>query len=203
MSPEALFSELLAPHCGGEICFRLVRYAELLERWSRRHNLVRYASREELVQRHILDSLAALPFLADRGRLLDIGSGAGFPGVPLMAARPGWTGVLLEPRQKRWAFLRLAVRELRLSADVERARFQDFGENSLWDAVTVRAIGNHGQILDWAQPRVSRGGQVLVWTTEGGEARLREAPALGWRVLSSSLPGLERGRLVRLKACST
>jgi 16S rRNA G527 N7-methylase RsmG len=118
-----------------------------------------------------------------------------------MAARPGWSGVLLEPRQKRWAFLRLAVRELGLSAEVDRARFQDFGGNEEWDALTVRAVGNHAQILDWAQPRVSAGGQVLVWTTEDGEAGLQEAR--GWRVLSSSLPGLERGRLVRLQPCST
>ncbi len=201
MSPEKLYAELLAPHCRGETLHRLVRYAELLERWSGRHNLVRYGSRRELVERHILDSLAAAPFLAENGRLLDVGSGAGLPGVPLLAARPAWSGVLLEPRQKRWAFLRLVVRELSLSARVDRLRLEDFCGSPPWEAITVRAVGNLTEILKWAHSRLSDDGQVVVWTTEDGEARLRERRR--WRVLSSSLPGLDRGRLVRLEPCST
>jgi 16S rRNA (guanine527-N7)-methyltransferase len=201
LSAEEPFVELLAPHCRNETCDRLVRYAELLERWSRRHNLVRYASRRELVERHLLDSLAAAPFLAESGRLLDVGSGAGLPGVPLLAARPGWTGVLLEPRQKRWAFLRLVIRELGLSAEVDRVRYQDMSGGARWNAITVRAVGDLAGILDWAQPRLCESGQVLAWTTQNGETGLRETP--GWRVLSSSLPGLDRGRLVRLQPCFT
>jgi len=201
LSPEEPFVELLAPHCRGETRDRLTRYAELLERWSQRHNLVRYSSRRELVERHLLDSLAAVPFLGKNGRLLDVGSGAGLPGVPILAARPGWTGVLLEPRQKRWAFLRLVIRELGLSAQVDRARYQDFVGVAAWDAISVRAVGDDVGVLGWARPRVSDGGQVLVWTTEKPETGLREVP--GWRVLSSSLPGLDRGRLVRLQPCST
>jgi len=201
LSTEAPFVELLAPHCCGETRDRLARYAELLERWSRRHNLVRYRSRRELVERHLLDSLAAAPFLAENGRLLDVGSGAGLPGVPLLAARPAWAGVLLEPRLKRWAFLRLVVRELGLSVEVDRARYQDLPGDATWNAITVRAVGDLVGILGWAQSRVCESGQVLVWTTDNGETGLRETP--GWRVLSSSLSGLDRGRLVRLQPCST
>jgi 16S rRNA (guanine527-N7)-methyltransferase len=201
LSTEAPFVDLLAPHCRGEALDRVARYAELLERWSRRHNLVRYSSRRELVGRHLVDSLAAAPFLGGSGRLLDVGSGAGLPGVPLLAACPGWSGVLLEPRQKRWAFLRLVVRELGLSAEVDRARYQDFVGDATWDAITARAVGDFEGVLDWARPRVSVGGQVVVWTTDDTEADLRETR--GWRVLSSSLPGLDRGRLVRFKPCFT
>lgn len=201
MSPEESFVELLAAHCGGEALRRLTRYAELLEKWSRRHNLVRYADRRELVERHLVDSLAAAPYLAESGRLLDVGSGAGFPGVPLLAARPGWSGVLLEPRQKRWAFLRLVVRELGLAAEVERARYQDVSGDARWDTITARAVGDFAGVLDWARPRVTANGQVVFWTTMEIEAGLRKAR--GWRVLSSSLPGLDRGRLVRLQPCFT
>jgi len=153
------------------------------------------------VERHLLDSLAAEPFLDWTGQLLDVGSGAGLPGVPLLVVRPEWGGVLLEPRQKRWAFLRLVVRELGLPARVERVRYQDFAGDRAWDAITVRAVGDHADLLDWARSRVSENGRALVWTTENGEAGLRVVP--GWRVLSSPLPGLDRGRLVRLQACST
>lgn len=201
MSGAAEFSDLLSPHAGGQELQRLKRYAELVERWSERHNLVRFSSREEFVRRHILDALAAAPLLRGSGRLLDIGSGAGLPGVPLLAVRPRWGGVLLEPRQKRWAFLRTVVRELRLEAEVVRARFQDLGEGPRFDLITARAVGGHERLLEWARGRLTEDGEVVIWTTVDGQAAL-EAVA-GWRVLSSQQPGLDSGRLARLQPCFT
>jgi 16S rRNA (guanine527-N7)-methyltransferase len=195
------FVDLLAPHAGGQALQRLARYAELVERWSERHNLVRFSSRDEFVQRHILDALAAAPLLKGSGRLLDVGSGAGLPGVPLLAVRPRWGGVLLEPRQKRWAFLRTVVRELGLEVDVARARFQDLGEGPRFDLITVRAVGGHEALLEWARGRLTEAGEVVIWTTVDGQAAL-EAVA-GWRVLSSQQPGLDCGRLARLQPCFT
>ncbi len=201
MSNEKSFRDLLAPHCGGATLDRLVCYAELLEKWSRRHNLVSYTGREELVTRHLLDSMAAAPLMGDRGRLLDVGSGAGLPGVPLLAACPGFSGVLLEPRQKRWAFLKLLIRELGLDAEAERARFQDLKNDRPWNAVTVRAVGHQREILDWAGSRLAADGAVFLWATEEAEVGLRGM--VNWRMLSSPLPGLDRGRLIRLQPCFT
>jgi len=201
MSNEKSFRDLLAPHCGGATLNRLVCYAELLEKWSRRHNLVSYTGREELVTRHLLDSMAAAPLMGDRGRLMDVGSGAGLPGVPLLAACPGFSGVLLEPRQKRWAFLKRVIRELGLDAEAERARFQDLKNDRPWNAVTVRAVGNQREILDWAGSRLAADGAVFLWATEEAEVGLRGM--VNWRMLSSPLPGLDRGRLIRLQPCFT
>ncbi len=201
MSVAPGFVELLAPHARGRALERLTLYAELLERWSGRHNLVRFSSREELVERHIVDALAAAPLLEGGGRLLDIGSGAGLPGVPLLAARPGWRGVLLEPRQKRWAFLRTVVRELDLSAQVVRSRHQELPRGPLFDRVTIRAVGDHPALLAWARGRLAAGGEVLLWTTVDGLAEIEGVE--GWRVLSSQLPGLDCGRLARLQPCFT
>lgn len=201
MSGGVDYSSLLAAHAGGAGLQRLVRYAELLERWSERHNLVCFSSREELVERHILDSLAAAPLLDDSGRLLDVGSGAGLPGVPLLAVRPLWSGVLLEPRQKRWAFLRTAVRELQLEAEVARSRYQELGDCLPFDVITIRAVGDHKSLLEWARARLADDGEVVIWTTVNGVTSL-EALA-GWRVLSSRLPGLDCGRLARLQPCFT
>jgi len=195
------FAELLAPHAGGEKLDRLVRYGELLELWSETHNLVRFSDRRELVERHLVDALAAVEMLGETGELLDIGSGAGLPGVPLLVARPRWTGVLLEPRQKRWAFLRMVIRELDLDARAERARFQELAEGRSWDLITARAVGAYDRLLGWAKTRLTADGMVMVWTTEGGERGLQKQP--GWRMLSSALPGLERGRLARLQPCFT
>jgi len=201
MSYRQSFRDLLAPHCGGATLDRLVCYAELLEKWSRRHNLVCYSGREELVTRHLLDSLAAAPLMGNDGRLVDVGSGAGLPGVPLLAACPGFSGVLLEPRQKRWGFLKLVIRELGLDAEAERVRFQDLKNDRSWNVVTVRAVGNQRDILDWARSRLAADGEVFLWTTEGAEDGLRGMT--NWRVLSSPLTGLDRGRLIQMQPCFT
>jgi 16S rRNA (guanine527-N7)-methyltransferase len=199
---ELSFRELLSPHTAGDELERLVRYAELLEHWSSRHSLVSWKSRDELVRRHLLDALAARELFGGVGALLDIGSGAGLPGIPLLAANPGWTGVLLEPRQKRWAFLRLVIRELALAAVVRRRRFQDDnGEGGPFQRITVRALGGYAELLEWSRFHLADGGRVLVWGTDLVEEELSKLPR--WRVLSSPLPSLDRGRLVQLERCST
>jgi len=202
VAKELSFEELLEPHARGDDFHRLVRYAVLLERWSRSHSLVSYRDRQELVERHIADALAARHELGGSGVLLDVGSGAGLPGVPLLAVSPGWRGVLLEPRQKRWAFLRLVIRELGLDAAVECCRYQDLdSEAGPYDLVTARALGGYRKLLEWASNRLSDCGRVVLWSTEPDLARLQETP--GWRVLSSPMPGLTHGRLVRLQPCFT
>jgi 16S rRNA (guanine527-N7)-methyltransferase len=200
--PRPGFEELLAVHGDGEVVARLASYARLLERWAARHSLVSFRDRRELVERHLADALAARPHLDRRGLLVDVGSGAGLPGVPLLVACPGWRGILVEPRQKRWAFLRTVVRELALDATVECRRYQDMGGmDPPPTAVAVRALAGTGELLGWAADRLDRGGQVLWWTTEPELERLGDVP--GWRVLSSPLPSLVHGRLVRFQRCST
>ncbi len=200
---RAAYAGLLSAHLeSADAVDRLARYAALLERWAAVHSLVRFGSREELVRRHILDSLAAAPVLGSAGTLVDVGSGAGLPGVPLLVARPGWRGVLLEPRAKRWAFLCLVIRELGLQAEAVAARTGSAeAERGPFDVVTARALGGHAGLLQWSRPRLAPGGSVLLWTTEDGLSVLRETP--GWRVVSSALPGLDRGRLAQLQSCST
>ncbi len=201
MSDEPAFAALLAGRVDDDTAARLARYAELVERWSARHSLVRYADRRELVERHLLDAMAGSAELTGQGRLLDVGSGAGLPGVPLLVARPRWSGELLEPRQKRWAFLKLVIRELELPAAALRTRYQELPPGGRWDCITARALGNAEALLAWAREHLSPEGRVLLWTTEDGVAALQGLA--GWRVLSSPLPGLERGRLCRLQPCFT
>ena len=109
--------------------------------------------------------------------------------------------MLLEPRQKRWAFLRTVVRELGLEAEVVRSRYQDVDDDRRHDVITCRAVGGHAALLEWARPRLTETGAVLLWTTTVG---VEDLTALaGWRVLSSRLPGLENGRLAQLQPCFT
>jgi 16S rRNA (guanine527-N7)-methyltransferase len=198
---EPSYESLLAGRADEAAVPRLARYAELVERWSQRHNLVRFGTRRELVERHILDALAGAELLPAGGRLVDVGSGAGLPGVPLLLARRDWRGDLVEPRHKRWAFLKLVIRELDLDAEALNARYQDLPGAKTWRCVVARAVGDYGRLLAWAADHLEGGGQVLLWATEEIESRL--VPHGSWRVVSWPLPGLERGRLCRLRPCST
>jgi 16S rRNA (guanine527-N7)-methyltransferase len=193
---------LVAAGVDRELCEKMSLFAALVQHWGQRHNLVRFSSPEELVRRHILDALAGADCLEGEGVLLDVGSGAGFPGLPLLIARPRWHGVLLEPRQKRWAFLRHAVRELGLDVEVRRERFEEhIAPGAGYDVVTSRALGGYDDLLTWAQAVVRPGGRVVLWLTEDVASGLSPSPH--WRVLSSRLPALERGCLVQYQSCFT
>lgn len=181
----------------------LAAYLSLLSRWNTTHNLVAAGSLEELVRRHVVEALAGAGHLPSAaGLLIDVGSGAGLPGIPLLVARPGWRGILVEPRTKRWAFLHLVVRELGLDAEVVDRRYQemDLGEQLL-DVVVSRALGGHDELLAWSREHLRPAGKVLLWTTEEEVRRLESAP--GWRVVSSPLPELDRGRLADFQPCFT
>jgi 16S rRNA G527 N7-methylase RsmG len=111
-----------------------------------------------------------------------------------------WSGLLVEPRQKRWAFLSLVVRELGLNAQVVRARYEAL-EDDRFDLITARAVGRHEALLEWAAGRLSPAGVVALWVTKD---EVRSLGGLsGWSMVSSALPGLERGRLILFKVCST
>ncbi len=194
------FTELLQGRAPNEAIDRLVAYGELLEHWAGRHNLVKVANRQELVDRHILESLAPLKQIDTTGRLMDVGSGAGLPGIPLLCAMIGWSGLLVEPRLKRWAFLGLVIRELGLNAEVVRDRYAAVEETG-FDMVTARAVGGHEALLRWAVNHIKPTGTVVIWATVDEEQRL--GGLSGWSMLSSPLPGLDRGRLIFLKVCST
>jgi len=201
--PEA-FLDILGRHgIGGDTAEKLAAYLELLERWNRTHNLVRFKDREELVVRHVLESLAGAEALDEGpGLLVDVGSGAGLPGVPLLVAQAEWSGLLIEPRRKRWAFLSTVIRELDLRAEAVECRYQHAPvEPETARAIVSRAMGQHESLLEWAGPRLAPGGTVVLWVG-GEEARKLEAMS-GWRVVTSRLPGLERGRLASCKPCFT
>lgn len=94
---------------------QFLAYLDLLLKWNRRINLTALRTPDEIISRHFLDSLLLLPHLPETGRLLDIGSGAGFPGLPLKIVRPGLAVDLVEATAKKASFLKEAVRRLGLS----------------------------------------------------------------------------------------
>jgi 16S rRNA (guanine527-N7)-methyltransferase len=176
---------------------RLGAFLELLARWQRATNLIGAVDATRLVSQHVAESLAALPLLPSVGPLLDVGSGNGFPAVPLLLARPGLRGTLLEPRERRWAFLKEAVRRLELDAIVLRERIEAH-RGGPYDAITARALA----APVWAAPArglLAGDGVLVTWV---GDGPLPEVA--GWRpVVTSTLPAPGRGAVVAWRRCFT
>ena len=130
--------------------------------------LVSRGDRDRLISCHILPSLAALPFLPERVRVLDMGSGGGFPAVPLAIACPDIEFVLIDSTRKKIKFLSNCARELDLrNVQVVWERFEELAKNSshrnTYGIVTARATGKLPKILPPAKDFLAAGGRVLLW----------------------------------------
>ncbi|MEE9553941.1 MAG: 16S rRNA (guanine(527)-N(7))-methyltransferase RsmG [candidate division Zixibacteria bacterium] len=114
---------------------------DLIREWSNRMNIVSKNDLEILLERHILDSLTPITSIPDKGRLIDIGSGGGFPGIPIALIRPELKIILLESRHKKALFLQEAKKQLKLdNVSVEECRLEAFTSNSPFDIATIRAL---------------------------------------------------------------
>jgi 16S rRNA (guanine527-N7)-methyltransferase len=133
--------ELFAVELGGRELDRLKEFLDLLEEWSPRINLVAVRSRSELIERHLLDSLALTKLARSAGGVADFGSGGGFPAIPLAVVSSGTRFDLIESREKRSTFLRHVIRTLKLSnARVWQERAEKWKPPMPIDLVVGRAL---------------------------------------------------------------
>jgi 16S rRNA (guanine527-N7)-methyltransferase len=187
----------------------LAFFLELLLRANARVNLVsrKEAVPEILVARHLLDALEALPLVprpvARRLRLLDLGSGGGFPAIPLMLARPDLEGVLVESIGKKARFLEEAVGALGLTARVVNARFPgpalELMRKALpCDLLTSRAVADAGELVRAARPALAGAAVALLWTTEPLLENVRRALP-GANVVFRKSPAADRRGIARVE----
>jgi 16S rRNA (guanine527-N7)-methyltransferase len=158
----------LKPLPGG-IEFKIQKYLNLLDQWGRKMSLTSVRDPEEVVRFHFGESIFALSVaeIAD-GRLADVGSGPGFPGLALKLVRPGLSVTLIEPNKKKCTFLHEVVRSLELSnVEIISVGFETskIPKHSL-SFVTCRALGEYGAILKWAKEELISDGSVLFWIGE-------------------------------------
>ena len=180
----------------------LIDHLRLLLAWNRSINLTAIRDPETAVREHILDSLSALPILRERGidTLLDLGSGGGFPGVPLALALPARRVLLVESVGKKAAFLAVAAAlvteaagppacEVDVFAGRAEALARDDRHRERWPAVVARAIAPLDRLAEIALPLVARGGVLIAWKRRPFEAELAAAgPRL--ILLGAALPVL-------------
>jgi 16S rRNA (guanine527-N7)-methyltransferase len=176
---------------------QLLAYLELLLKWNAKINLTAIESPEECVTRHFGESLYLTKWIEVGGRLLDIGSGAGFPGLVLKLAKPSLSLTLLEPVAKKRAFLKEAARVCELSpVTVRGERLEDFAQAlgaPRFDFTTARAVGDLERLIPQAVRCLNPRGMVCLWLGHAQAADLGQiSPRLDWR---PPLPiPLSRGR---------
>jgi 16S rRNA (guanine527-N7)-methyltransferase len=164
----------------------LAAYLNLLEQWNRVHNLTGIRDRAELVNRHLVESLALKPFV--RGpEAADVGSGGGLPGMPLAICLPDIAFTLIESRRKRASFLRHVAAELALeNVEVAHARAEQVTTGP-FDTVLARAVAPPAELLAVTRPLVAPGGRLVLLT---GEVKGRDIVRLaeGFRELDVDPP---------------
>lgn len=176
-----------------------------LARWGRRVNLTAIREPFEMVSGHILDSLAVRPFVEGR-RLIDIGTGAGFPGLPLAICEPQLEVVLLDSNSKKIAFVQHMITALGLAnARAVRARAEDYAPDERFDTVVARALAPLPRIAELAGHLLARHGMLLALKGKYPAAELEATESLpdAWETSVSELtiPGLAQHsrHVVRLR----
>ncbi len=170
---------------------RLLAYLELMRRWNRTYNLTAIDTPERMLTHHLLDSLAILPYL-DADRLLDVGSGAGLPGIPLALARPGLDLTLCEASAKKCAFMRQACIELGLAnVEVWQGRVESFRGETGFPRIVSRAFSDLGEFIRLSAHLLAPGGRWLAMKGTSPEAEMAALQGVRVeRVVRLDVPGL-------------
>lgn len=169
----------------------LVTYIDLLQRWNKAFNLTAGKNIEEIIERHVLDSLSLLPYLPSKGTLVDVGSGAGLPGVPLALIDAERNVLLVDSNGKKTRFLQHCVFTLDLPrVEVKRQRMELLPAGS-YDVVTARAVAPLKDLLGLTVPLLKEGGCLLAQKGEHVEKEINELTNR-WRnrLIIHSLPNI-------------
>ena len=198
--PAPKIQDLLQPYYHDvplDICDKMQSYIDLLSMWGKKIALTTISSEEDVVRFHFGESIFALSLESfANGRLADVGSGAGFPGLAIKLLCPWLAMTLLEPNKKKCAFLNEVARKLGLSGvDILSVGFE--GSQIRPDAlqfVTARALGRIDDVLSWSRKTLSNEGRVILWL--GAEDSESTTRIPGWHWIQSAIPDTARRKIV-------
>jgi 16S rRNA (guanine527-N7)-methyltransferase len=180
----------------GDVQQSLLDYIALIEKWNRAYNLTAIREPEKMVSHHLLDSLAVAPHLYAK-RLLDVGSGAGLPGIPLALARPKMHVTVLDSNHKKAAFLKQAVMELKLrNADVCNERVESWQAQNKFDVIISRAFSDMGEFVRITRHLLAPGGVFAAMKGLHPYEEIEKLPpnCKVRQVLALAIPGVEGAR---------
>ena len=180
---------------------QLDRYAQLLVEWNEKMNLTAITDPEGVLVKHLMDSLTvlrSLPAAGEKVRLIDVGTGAGFPGIPLAVMREELELILLDSLNKRLVFLEAVCRALGLEARCVHARAEEAGRQKAhrekYHVATARAVAALPVLCEYCLPLVVPGGVFLAMKGPDGEREAQEA-ASAIKVLGGKLSGIDEWQL--------
>jgi len=173
----------------------LLAYLSLLIKWNKTYNLTAIHEPERMMTHHILDSLALTPHV-EAGRLLDVGSGAGFPGIPLAIARPDLQVTVMDASQKKCGFMQQAVIELKLSnVNVVHARVEAYQASEKFNQIVSRAFSELSDFVRLSGHLLAPGGHWLAMKGVLPQAEIAQLKASHvLRALPLQVPGLDAER---------
>ena len=182
---------------------KLLSYLALLQKWNKVYNLTAIRQAEQMVSHHLLDSLAVLPHLW-QGQWLDVGCGAGLPGVVLALMRPEWAFTLLDSNSKKTSFVQQAVIELGLrNVSVCCARTEEWQTEQCFDGIISRAFAETADFVTQTRHLLAQEGRWVAMKGMPPDEELKRLPidVRVERIIQLQVPGLDAARcLVILKA---
>ena len=177
-------------------CELLWRYAHLLRERNEHVNLTSITSAEGILTLHMLDSLSVVPHLGAAERVIDVGTGGGFPGVPLAVACPERAFTLIDGTAKKIRFVEESVAALDIrNVQVAHARAENYTGEKNFHAVVVRAVGSLADVLHNVSGLLAPGGRLLAMKGKLTDEEMRGIPR-GWHpeVFELAVPGLDAER---------
>lgn len=168
------------------VCFsveqieQFYKYMNLLIEWNEKMNLTAITEPKEIILKHFIDSITILKYIDDNSKLVDVGTGAGFPGVPLSIMNPTLKITLVDSLNKRLIFLQEVVKELNLkNIEIVHARAEEFGQNKNYrekfDIATSRAVANLATLSEYLVPLVKIGGKIISMKASNAKEEINDA----------------------------
>lgn len=161
--------KIVIPHITHQQIEELEKFAEFLREWNQRYNLISRKDVDHIWENHILPSLiplALMEFPKD-GWLLDIGSGGGFPAIPLKIARPDLQMLLVDSVRKKTLFLQKMILDLQLkNIAVKKERIESLHDPlfvKTFDVITARAVADISRLVNWSRPFLKKDGLLMLW----------------------------------------
>ena len=180
-------------------------FLDELEEWNKKLNLTGLSSRQSIINELLIDSIMPTSFMPDDGNLLDIGSGAGFPAIPIKICKPSLKCQLMEPNSKKISFLKQIIRLAKLE-EIEVIKGRIEKEEGLlhpegYDVITSRGLAPLPQFLTWGAPHLAPGGLIVAFLGSQSEEALKKSADVirkhrlfPFKSLSYSLSGKSSGR---------
>ena len=173
----------------------LLAFVDLIQKWNKAYNLTAIRGRDEMLRLHILDSLAVLPYITGQ-KIIDVGTGAGLPGIPLAILMPDVQFTLLDSNSKKTRFVQQVVLELKLNnVEVVHSRVENLDRAGEYDAVLSRAFASLDEIMNLTEYLLQSEGVLIAMKGHLPEAELKKVKQT-FTVNSIVLPGVEAERCV-------